>query len=96
MNKIDDTFFDRADEHIHIANEHLNTIDRGKVSASFMYSLARFNAWVSACNYTTGEAMEKDREEVLAYFTAQYRKMLDDNFSDYANNFPAYMHTNEE
>ncbi|MDQ1310125.1 MAG: hypothetical protein QG601_1395, partial [Pseudomonadota bacterium] len=39
---VDDDFYKRADAHIHLANAQLGEVGRGKVSASFMYAVARF------------------------------------------------------
>ena len=41
---VDEEFYNRADSFIHLANDHCANIGRGKVSASFMYGMSRFNA----------------------------------------------------
>jgi hypothetical protein len=51
MKDVDDGFFDRADEHIHLSNKQMSKTSIGKVSASMMYSVARFNAHVSALDW---------------------------------------------
>ena len=71
--KPDDAFYDRADSFIELANDHCADTGRGKVSASFMYATARFNAWVSATGYGSQEAMRKGKEETIEYFVAQAR-----------------------
>jgi len=91
MTDVDPAFYDRADAHIHLSNEQANKIDAGKVSASMMYGTARFNAWLTARGFDTGEQMNDAREEVVEYFCAQYRAMLEENLEDYANNFASYM-----
>ena len=48
INDPDDKFFERADAHIHLSNDQLKDIEHGRVSASMMFALARFNAWVNA------------------------------------------------
>ncbi len=88
---IDDKFFERADAHIHLSNEQLEQISRGKVSASMMYATARFNSWVSACGWKSSEEMQAVRDETVDYFTVQFRKMLEENLDDYINNFESYM-----
>ncbi len=88
---LDDKFYNRADAHIHLANEHLKDISRGKVSASMMYAVARFNAWVSACGFHSSEEMKASREETIEYFVTQYRKMLEENLDDYIKGFDRYM-----
>ena len=92
----DDEFFDRADRHIHLSNEHLKATPPGKVSASMMYATARFNAWVSACGFRSGEEMRGARAETVDYFVTQFRKMLEENLDDYIENFQGYMQTGEK
>jgi hypothetical protein len=92
MQKTDDEFYDRADAHIHLSNNQINDkIGKGKVSASTMYATARFNAWVSACGWNSGEEMAGAKEKTLEYFVAEYRKMLEENLNDYIENFESYM-----
>jgi hypothetical protein len=87
----DPTFFDRADSHIRIANEHCTTVGRGKVSASFMYGSARFQAWNAACWVDDAASMKANRQETLEYFVEQYRAMLEENLDDYIEKFAEYM-----
>ena len=63
MDKGDDNFFKRADDHINLSNDQLSDASIGKVSASMMYSVARFNAWFSACEFTNAEDMENGKQE---------------------------------
>lgn len=56
-----------------------------------MYSVARFNAWVSACGWNNAHEMEAAKEETLAYFCNEYRKMLEENLEEYIENFESYM-----
>ena len=88
----DEGFYDRADAHIHLSNDQLKAVDsEGKVSASMLYGTARFNAWVSALGFSSGEQMAEAREQTLAYFTEQYRLMLEDNLDDYIKHFARHM-----
>lgn len=87
----DDHFYDRADTHIHIANDQTKEAGRGKVSASLMFATARFNSWVSACRAESGEDLLSGKEEIIEYFVEEYRKMLDENLDDYVKNFDKYM-----
>jgi len=92
MKDVDDKFYDRADSHIHLSNGQLEIEKgRGKVSASMMYATGRFNAWVSACGFSSAEEMAGAREQTIAYFVEQYRLMLETNLDDYISNFGAYM-----
>ncbi|MGV8916532.1 MAG: DUF3144 domain-containing protein [Pseudomonas sp.] len=88
----DDSFYDRADAHITLSNEQLKTVENlGKVSASMMFGTTRFNAWISARGFKSGEEMGLAREAMLNYFCEQYRMMLEDNLDDHINNFSQYM-----
>lgn len=89
--EVDDTFYDRADAHIHIANEQIEQASRGKVSASLMYATARFNSWISACKAESGDDLAGGKDEIINYFVEQYREMLSENIDDYARNFDKYM-----
>jgi hypothetical protein len=87
----DPTFYDRADSHIHLANEYCAKVGRGKVSASLMYSSARFQAWNAATWANNVEEMKTNRQETVKYFVGQYQAMLEDNLDDYIDHFAKYM-----
>jgi hypothetical protein len=91
MSKVDDEFYTRADEHIDLSNEQLSKATRGKVSASMLYSTARFNAWVSACEFKSAKEMKEAKEETIRYFVTEYEKMLVENLENYMENFDKYM-----
>lgn len=92
---IDKDFYNRADAVIHLANDQLAEVGRGKVSASSMYATARFNAWVTACGHDSAAGLTASKEETLEYFTRQYRAMLEENLDDYIDNFATYMQPRE-
>jgi hypothetical protein len=87
----DEKFFNRADAHIKLANEHLSDAARGKVSASLMFAASRFNAWSSAADLQSKEEMLDKREEVIEYFMSQYRSMLEENINNYIEHFDTFM-----
>jgi hypothetical protein len=87
----DEMFFPRADAHIDLANEQLANASRGKVSASFMYAVARFNSWLTSCKADSAEDLRAGKEESIEYFVAQYRAMLSENLDDYIEHFDKYM-----
>ncbi len=91
MSDTDDKFFDRADEHINLSNGQLSNATPGKVSASMMYSVARFNAWISACGFNNSEEMENAKKETIKYFVTEYEKMLTENLDNYIENFESFM-----
>ena len=86
---------DRGSLRIHLANRQLANASRGKVSASFMYAVARFNSWVSANGFDSGEDMMAAKSETISYFVEQYRSMLEENLTDYIDNFEKYMRAGE-
>ncbi len=88
---VDDDFYNRADAVIHLANKQCETIGKGKVSASLMYATARFGAWLSASGFSSGAEMQAAKKETVKYLMKQYRAMLEDNLTEYAENFASYM-----
>lgn len=90
-NEIDQHFFERADQYINAANEQLADTPRGQVSASMLFGVARFNAWVSACEFESGEALQNSKDEIKEYFVKEYETMLEENLKDYITYFDKYM-----
>lgn len=91
MTEIDNKFYDMVDEHIHLSNQQLSKGSKGEVSASMMYSVARFNAWISAAGWENAKQMEEAKEETITYFVEEYKKKLTENLEDYIRNFEHYM-----
>ena len=87
----DHDFLDRAHEHLRIANQQLEDVSEGQVSASMMYACARFNAWVSASNQDSARNLKSAYGETIEYFVAQYRRMLVKNLDDFVANFGEYI-----
>ena len=83
-------FYDRVDALIHVANQQCNQVDKGKVSASFLFAAARFNSWVSASGFENSELMQANRQELVQYFVQQYQSMLEDNLDEFISNFSSY------
>ncbi|WP_299796892.1 DUF3144 domain-containing protein [uncultured Maribacter sp.] len=92
MSKIDEKFYDRADEHINLSNSQVKgNVNVGEVSASMMFGLSRFNAFMSAIGCKNAIELENAKEKNIKYFTTQYEKMLRENVQDYIDNFEKYM-----
>ncbi len=90
--QLDEKFFERADAHIALANGHINQqVQPGLVSNSLMFAASRFNAWISAAGFQSGEEMLSKKKELLDYFVGQYASMLEENLEDYAANYEQYM-----
>ena len=97
MKDVDDKFYARADAHISLSNQQVSEeVSAGQVSASAMYSVARFNAWLSARNWNNQQEMAAAKEEAINYFVKEYRMMLEENMDDYIANFNRYMQVNEQ
>ena len=92
----DHEFYDRAHEHLRIANEQLAGVSQGQVSASMMYACARFNAWASANCRDSAKDLKGAYGETIEYFVAQYRKMLVKNLDDFVANFSEYVKAADE
>jgi len=92
MTKEDPTFYKRADEHIRLSNSQVSKeIGRGMVSSSFLYSAARFNAYVSASNFNSSKELIEAKEATMAFFMKEYKNMLEENMDDYILNFSKYL-----
>ena len=91
VTETDEHFYERADAHIHLANDHMKVIGRGKVSASFLYGAARFNVYVAACNCDSKTNMTDERQSIRDYYLAEYTKMLDEHLDDYIEHYDKYM-----
>ena len=87
----DEHFYERADAHIQLANDHTADIGRGKVSASFLYGAARFNVYAAACSCDSKDNMVAERQSIRDYYVAEYTKMLEEHLDDYIDNYDTYM-----
>jgi len=90
----DDEFFSMADAYIALANTQSKDAIQGKVSATFLYAAARFNAFLVATNAESKATFESGTEDSIEYFMSEYRKMLEEHFADYNVNYESYIGTN--
>ena len=88
--KPDTDFFKRVDAHIALSNEQLKTIDGGRVAMSGTFAAARFSAWMCANLDASGERMKERKEEAMRVFTEEFRRMFEESYDDYANNYSRY------
>ncbi|MCL2913754.1 DUF3144 domain-containing protein [Shewanella corallii] len=95
MSDSEKAFFDRASELIQLANkQNQNTeIKTGEVSASFMYAVARYNAWFGSTSFETKEQMQSKKQEMMDYYMERYKEMLEGNLNDYIERFDHYRQT---
>lgn len=95
MSDTDKAFFQRASELIELANkQNQNTeVQTGEVSASFMYALARYNAWFGSTGFAIKEQMQSKKQEMMDYYMERYKEMLEGSMDDYIENFDHYRAT---
>jgi len=95
--QLDKAFYEKADAHIALANENINAQVHPEVASNaLMYAASRFNAWIAASKFKNAEDMKKEKQEILNFYTVQYRRMLEENFDNYADYFDQYMGTAQE
>ncbi|HVJ36366.1 MAG TPA: DUF3144 domain-containing protein [Stenotrophomonas sp.] len=87
----DPHYYDRADALIELANAQLAGAAREPIEDSFMYALARFNAWSSACGEGSAERMAAARAQTVAACVEHYRHLLEASLEDYIAHYDAYM-----
>ena len=69
-------FFAISNRFIELANEMNSDFPRARISASLLYSAARYNAF----SWLKREVMpEQTEEEAIDFFVAQYRQLLRNN-----------------
>jgi len=74
--------YQRADQHIKLSNNQITKdMPVGNISASMMYSTARFNAWMQAYTCDSSVQMSVKKNEAIDYFVDEYRKMLNENLT---------------
>jgi hypothetical protein len=87
---VDEQFWKRADAYINLANEQSDHAKRGEVNASFTYACARFNAFTITSEAPSAQALRDAKAKALDHFTAEFRKMLEDNLDDHIAHFDQY------
>ncbi|WP_332878074.1 DUF3144 domain-containing protein [Massilia sp. S19_KUP03_FR1] len=87
----DPAFWERLNAVINVVNEQCSAAAPNEVGSSTMYAAARFNAFILAKTTGSAENMKLERERALAYFTGQFRLMLESNLDDFTENFVDYM-----
>lgn len=91
------SFYQRADAIIGIANSQLGPeAHSGQVGASLLYAAARYSASVASIGFIKGDDFAKEKDDIVEFYVKQYRQMLSDNLTDYAQNFDKYVDLNQE
>ena len=90
-------FYQRADAIIGVANSQLGSdAHSGQVGASLLYAAARYSASVASIGFVKGDDFAKEKDDIVEFYTKQYRQMLSDNLTDYAQNFDIYIQLNQD
>ena len=90
-------FYQRADAIIGVANSQLGSdAHSGQVGASLLYAAARYSASVASIGFVKGDDFAKAKDDIVAFYVKQYRQMLSDNLTDYAQNFNKYVQINQD
>lgn len=87
----DNEFYEMADAFIALANQQSKNVGMGKTSATFLYAAARFNSFVAASESNSAEEYALNKKSSLDYFLSEYKKMLEEHFADYHENFAKYL-----
>lgn len=83
----DKKFREMADAFIAEANKLSKNENLGMVSASFLYAAARFNIFLVAASSGSANEFESKKENSLNALMAEFKKMLEDHFENYKENF---------
>ncbi len=90
-------FYQRADAIIGVANRQLGPeAHSGQVGASLLYAAARYSASVASIGFVKGDDFAKEKDDIVEFYVKQYRQMLSDNLTDYAQNFDKYVQLNQD
>ncbi|MFZ2844045.1 DUF3144 domain-containing protein [Psychrobacter sp.] len=90
-------FYQRADAIIGVANSQLGSdAHSGQVGASLLYAAARYSSSVASIGFVKGDDFAKEKDDIVEFYTKQYRQMLSDNLTDYAQNFDKYIQLNQD
>lgn len=87
----DKEFYEMADSFIAVANQQSGKAEQGKVSATFLYAAARFNTFLVASASSSADEFSSRKDDAMEYFVAEYKKMLEEHFADYADNYDTYI-----
>jgi hypothetical protein len=83
----DTKFREMADAFIAEANKLSKNENLAMVSASFLYAAARFNIFLVAASSGSANEFESKKENSLNALMAEFKKMLEDHFENYKENF---------
>jgi hypothetical protein len=87
----DQQFYDLANAFIELANQQAKDVDKGKISAAFLYAAARFNTFIVASSAENVEQFISFKDNAFDYMVGEYKKMLEEHFRDYTDHFKDFI-----
>lgn len=87
-----EAFFQRVDAFINLANSQLGQDSHsGQVGASLLYAATRYSASVASIGFNNSDDFENEKQQIIEFYSKQFKQMLNDNLDDYVKNFDAYV-----
>ena len=83
----DNTFWERADAIINLANDQSSDESISRVANSLLYAAARYNAFDYWSFHETASEFSESRLEAIESCVEQFRKMLVENFDDHLDRY---------
>jgi len=83
----DNTFWERADAIINLANDQASGESISRVANSLLYAAARYNAFGCWSLHETASEFSESKPEVIEGCVEQFRKMLVENFDDHLDRY---------
>lgn len=83
----DETFWERADALITLANDQASKDSVPRVAVSLMFAAARYNAFDYWTQFDDRESFKSSREDAIEQLVGRFREMLEDNFDDHLEQF---------
>ncbi len=84
-------FWDTVDAFLDAANSTAQECDPGVVASAVMYAAARYCAFNIACFSESRKDFLDDSANSVSHFTAEFKKLLQENMEDYGENFKVYL-----
>ncbi len=76
-------FREMADQFIDTANTLCESTEPPMVNSAFLFGASRFCAFVTAGKTGDLQSYNEQREAAIAYYTAEFKNMLEENLDSY-------------
>jgi len=95
-NTDEDNYWALVEAFVESANQAMETLDMGIVSAALLNAAARFNAYVLAASSLDANEFAEDLPDTTNYLTGRYRDLLKEHLEDYKENYKKYIRTDAD